>query len=94
MPEDKPPRISLNTILIFGQIAVMLVGFGGMTYALGGKAEQITMAQRDLGSLAATASDLARTQASAAVVDAVHTKSLEDIQRRLELLERRITEKP
>jgi hypothetical protein len=89
MPEEKPPRISLTTILIVGQIAVMVCGFGGMVYALGGKAEQISMSQRDIGKLAEAASDLARTQASAAVVDAVHNKTIEDIQRRLDAIERR-----
>lgn len=91
MPDDKP-RISLTTILVVGQIAVMVVGFGGMIYALGGKAEQMETNRRDLDRLADTTADLARTQASSAVVDATQQRSLEDIQRRLDAIERRISE--
>jgi hypothetical protein len=91
MPDDKP-RISITTILVVGQIAVMVVGFGGMIYALGGKAEQMETNRRDLDRLADTAADLARAQASAAVADATQQRSLEDIQRRLDAIERRISE--
>ena len=91
MPDDKP-RISLTTILVVGQIAVMVIGFGGMIYALGGKAEQMETNRRDLDRLADTTADLARTQASSAVVDATQQRSLEDIQRRLDAIERRISE--
>lgn len=89
---DPKPRISLTTILIVGQIAVMVVGFGGMIFALGGKSEQLETHRRDLDRLADAAADLARTQASSAVVDATQAKSLEDIQRRLDAIERRIHE--
>jgi hypothetical protein len=44
----------------------------------------------DLDKLAVVVNDLAKAQASTAVADALHTKTLEDIQRRLENLERTI----
>ena len=91
---DEKPRISLTTILIVGQIAVMVVGFGGMIFALGGKAEQLATHRRDLDRLADATRDLARTQASSAVVDATQSKSLDEIQRRLDLIERRIGDRP
>ena len=48
------------------------------------------MTESTLDRLADATSDLARTQASSAVVDATQSKSLDEIQRRLELIERRI----
>jgi hypothetical protein len=91
MPDDKP-KLPLTTLLIVGQIAVMIVGFGGMIYAIGGKVAELESSRRDLGKLADTVADLAKAQASSAVIDALHTKSLEEIQRRLDLIERRTHE--
>ena len=69
---------------------VPIVGFSAIVYTVGIKSAMLEVARTDIDKLAATVNDLARAQASAAVNDASHSRTLEDIQRRLESLERRI----
>lgn len=80
---------SVNVVGIL-QIVTMLVGIATLLFAFGGKTEQMNQTRTDLDKLAVVVNDLAKAQASAAVADALHTKTLEDIQRRLENLERTI----
>lgn len=70
------------------QIVTMLVGIATLLFAFGGKTEQLNQNRTDIDKLAAAVNDLAKAQASAAVTDALHNKTLEEIQRRLENLER------
>ena len=86
-PASKP---TLMTGVQVGQLATMIAGFAGMVFALGIKSADINAQGRDIEKLAAVVSDLAKAQASAAVTDAVHARTLEDIQRRLEAIERTI----
>jgi hypothetical protein len=86
----EPQKRGLSTAIGIGQIATMIVGFGAMIFTIGAKSEQINGARTDIDKLASTVNDLARAQASAAVTDATHAKTLEDIQRRLHSLESRI----
>ena len=72
------------------QIVTMLIGIATLLFAFGGKTEQLDRVRTDLDKLGVVVNDLARAQASAAVADAMHSKTLEDIQRRLENLERTI----
>ena len=65
------------------QIATMIVGFGSVVFALGQRGEQLDAARRAMEKVTATADILARE-------DAAKTKALEDIQRRLDAIERRI----
>ncbi len=85
MSQDKP----INVVGIL-QIVTMLVGIATLLFAFGGKTEQMNQTRTDLDKLAVVVNDLAKAQASTAVADALHTKTLEDIQRRLENLERTI----
>lgn len=85
---EQAPRNVLSTAIGLGQIATMVIGFGAVIYSLGAKAEQIETARTDIDKLASTVGDLARAQASAAVTDATHGKTLEDILRRLDSIER------
>ena len=64
-------------------------GAGGGGTATQKNTEQLSRAQSDITELAQVVNDLAKAQTSAAVTDATHTKTLEDIQRRLLLLETR-----
>jgi hypothetical protein len=81
------PKINVVGIL---QIVTMLIGIATLLFAFGGKTEQLDRVRTDLDKLGVVVNDLARAQASAAVADAMHSKTLEDIQRRLENLERTI----
>ena len=83
MPEPK----TTNVLQIL-QIVTMLVGIATLLFAFGSKTEQLNQNRTDIDKLAVAVNDLAKAQASAAVVDALHNKTLEDIQRRLENLER------
>lgn len=85
MSEAKP----VNVVGIL-QIVTMLVGIATLLFAFGGKTEQMNQTRTDLDKLAVVVNDLAKAQASTAVANALHTKTLEDIQRRLENLERTI----
>lgn len=81
-------RPNLNVVGIF-QIITMVIGIGTVLWVGGAKTEQLSRAQSDITELAQVVNDLAKAQTSAAVTDATHTKTLEDIQRRLLLLETR-----
>lgn len=81
-------RPNLNVVGIF-QIITMFIGIGTVLWVGGAKTEQLSRAQSDITELAQVVNDLAKAQTSAAVTDATHTKTLEDIQRRLLLLETR-----
>ena len=81
-------RPNLNVVGIF-QIITMVIGIGTVLWVGGAKTEQLSRAQGDITELAQVVNDLAKAQTSAAVTDATHTKTLEDIQRRLLLLETR-----
>lgn len=83
MPDQKPT----NVVGIL-QILTMLIGIAALLFAFGSKTEQLNQNRTDIEKLAVAVNDLARAQASSAVVDAMHNKTLEDIQRRLENLER------
>jgi hypothetical protein len=83
--QDKP----INVVGIL-QIVTMLVGIATLLFAFGLKTEQLNQTRTDLDKLAVAVNDLAKAQAYTAVADALHTKTLEDIQRRLENLERTI----
>lgn len=65
------------------QIATMVVGFGSVVFALGQRGEQLEAARRAMEKVTATVDLLARE-------DAAKSKALEDIQRRLDAIERRI----
>jgi hypothetical protein len=81
--EHKP----MNVVGIL-QILTMLIGIATLLFAFGSKTEQLNQNRTDIDKLATAVNDLARAQASAAVVEALTTKTLEDIQRRLDNLER------
>ena len=81
-------RPNLNVVGIF-QIITMFIGIGTVLWVGGAKTEQLSRAQSDITELAQVVNDLAKAQTSAAVTDGTHTKTLEDIQRRLLLLETR-----
>jgi len=87
MADEK--RSGLTTVIGIGQIATMIVGFSTLVYSFGLKSASLNEARTDIDKLAATVNDLARAQASAAVTDATHARTLEDIQRRLDMIERR-----
>lgn len=72
------------------QILTMLIGIATLLFAFGSKTQQLDEAKTDIDKLGAVVNDLARAQASAAVADAMHSKTLEDIQRRLDNIERKI----
>jgi len=88
MTSEKRQQISV--VANWFQVATMVIGFGGTVYALGAKGEQLEAARRDMDKLAATVADLARTQTASAATNAATVRGLEDIQRRLDAIERRI----
>ena len=84
MTNEKP-----NNVVGMLQIVTMLIGIATLLFAFGSKTEQLNDTRTDLDKLALAVNDLARAQASAAVADAMHSRTLEDIQRRLDNLEKR-----
>ena len=80
----------MATVVGVGQILSMVLGFGAVIYSLGQKGEQLDRARQDMHALSDAVADLASAQASAAVADARDKGAIEDIKRRLDLLERAI----
>lgn len=72
------------------QLLALIVGVAGMFIFVGKRDQQLTQVSTDLDKLVAAVNDLAKAQASSAINDAMHEKMLEDIQRRLNNLERSI----
>lgn len=92
MADERKPHPT--TILGWLQLASMVVGFGGVIYALGEKGAQLEAATRDMDKLATTVHDLAKAANSGSVADATHFRALEEIQRRLDAIERRVERNP
>ena len=82
------PHPTSNIVGIL-QIVTMVLGIGTVLWVGGANTEQLSRSQSYISELASVVGDLAKAQASAAVTDATHTKTLEDIHRRLNLLETR-----
>lgn len=72
------------------QLLALIIGVAGMFIFVGKRDQQLTQVSTDLDKLVAAVNDLAKAQASSAINDAMHEKMLEDIQRRLNNLERSI----
>lgn len=89
---DNAPRRrpQVATVVGVGQILSMVLGFGAVIYSLGQKGEQLDRARQDMHALSDAVADLASAQASAAVADARDNGAIEDIKRRLDLIERTI----
>ena len=72
------------------QLLALVIGVAGMFAFVGKRDQQLTQVSTDLDKLVVAVNDLAKAQASSAINDAMHEKMLEDIQRRLNNLERSI----
>lgn len=83
-------KSSLASAVQIGQLATSIVGFSALVFAMGLKSQSLEEARTDIDKLGIVVNDLAKAQASAAVTDASHAKTLEEIQRRLDTVERRI----
>jgi hypothetical protein len=83
-------RNTLGQVVGVLQLIVLIIGIAGLFTIIGKRDQQLTQTVSDLDKLAVVVNDLARAQTSSAVNDVNHSKSLEDIQRRLGELERKI----
>lgn len=72
------------------QLVALIIGFGGMFTFIGKRDQQLTQVSTDLDKLVTAVNDLAKAQASTAISDAMQGRALEDIQRRINNLERSI----
>lgn len=84
---DKASDAFTKTIGLL-QLFALIIGVAGMFVVIGKRDQQLIHVSSDLDKLAGVVNDLAKTQASSSVVDASHTKALEDILRRLNNLEK------
>ena len=84
-----PERTQSRLTQVVGvlQLVALIIGVAGMFLVVGKRDQQLTHVSTDLDKLAGAVNDLARAQASAAVNDATHARSLEDILRRLNNIE-------
>jgi len=83
-------KSTVATVLSALQLGVLVVGVAGMFMMIGRRDQQLTEATTDIEKLAGVVNDLAKAQASSAVLDAVHAKELQQIQQRLIEIERKI----
>jgi hypothetical protein len=79
---------TMSQVIQVLQLIALIIGVGGMFTFIGKRDQQLTQVSTDLDKLVAAVNDLAKAQASTAITDAMHEKSLEDIQRRLNNIER------
>lgn len=86
MPQEVPQN-RLTQVVGVLQLVALIIGVAGMFLVVGKRDQQLTHVSTDLDKLAGAVNDLARAQASAAVNDATHARSLEDILRRLNNIE-------
>jgi len=83
-------KSNIGVAVSVAHLLVTVIGIGTVLVTFGEKNAQLSDNRSDIDKLASVVNDLARAQASAAVADAIHTRALEDIQRRLEAIERNI----
>jgi len=83
-------KSTIGVAVSVAHLLVTVIGLGTILVTFGEKNAQLSENRSDIDKLASVVNDLARAQASAAVADAIHTRALEDIQRRLEAIERNI----
>lgn len=79
---------TLSQVVGVLQLIALIIGVAGMFTFIGKRDQQLTEVTTDLDKLASAVNDLAKAQASSAVNDAMTAKALEDIQRRLNNVER------
>ena len=79
---------TISQVVQILQLFALIIGVAGMFVFIGKRDQQLTQVSVDLDKLIGAVNDLARAQASMAMSDAAQTRSLEDIQRRLNELER------
>lgn len=87
---SEQPRNALGQVVGILQLIVLIIGIAGLFTLIGKRDQQLTQVVSDLDKLAVVVNDLAKTQTGAAVNDVAQSRSLEDIQRRLGELERKI----
>lgn len=80
----------MSNVIQVLQLVALIIGVGGMFTFIGKRDQQLTEVSTDLDKLVAAVNDLAKAQASTAISDAMQSRALEDIQRRINNLERSI----
>lgn len=80
----------MSNVIQVLQLVALIIGVGGMFTFIGKRDQQLTQVSTDLDKLVAAVNDLAKAQASTAISDAMQSRALEDIQRRINNLERSI----
>ena len=85
---SEPVKGTMSQVVQVLQLVALIVGVAGMFALIGKRDQQLTQVSTDLDKLAVAVNDLAKAQASSAISSAMQEKSLEDIQRRLNNLER------
>ena len=83
-------RNTLGQVVGVLQLVALIIGIGGLFTLIGKRDQQLAQVVSDLDKLAVVVNDLAKTQTGAAVNDITQTRTLEDIQKRLVDLERKI----
>ena len=83
-------RNTLGQVVGVLQLVALIIGIGGLFTLIGKRDQQLAQVVSDLDKLAVVVNDLAKTQTGAAVNDIAQTRTLEDIQKRLVDLERKI----
>jgi 3-dehydroquinate dehydratase len=86
MPESA--KSTLSNVVGVLQLIALVIGVAGLFTLVGKRDQQLTQVGADLDKLAEVVNDLAKSHASVAVNDAMQAAALQDIQRRLNEIER------
>ena len=87
MSDTSSQRISAVTNVL--QLAVLVIGVGGVFFALGGRDEVIKDAVHEISELKSISSDLVKAQVLSQAKNGEQDRMLADILRRLERIESR-----
>ena len=85
---SEPSRSNMSNVIQVLQLVALMLGVLGLFTFVGKRDQQLTQVSTDLDKLVGAVNDLAKAQASTAISDAMQERALEDIQRRLNNLER------
>ncbi len=85
MNDQSTQRVTAITAVL--QLAVLVVGVGGLFFAVGQREESLNGVQQEVSDLKGISADLVKAQILSTAKDGEHERVLRDILRRVERLE-------
>lgn len=84
---DQPRAVSVQTVLQWAQLLVLIIGVAGVFMTVGRKDAVLEANSTQIAELRSICSDLARVTGSLSSTDAAHSTQIASIEKRLDRLE-------